>query len=56
MEFGTLSNESVDVPDVKNGKFVQWSLKESRGVARGGPGVPVTPLGRRSFEQTTYNI
>ena len=35
MEFGTLSNESVDVPDVKNGKFVQWSLKESRGVARG---------------------
>ena len=32
----------------------------SRGVARGGPGVPVTllppPLGRPSFEQTTYNI
>ena len=27
-----------------------------RGVARGGPGVPVTPLGRPSFEQTTYNI
>ena len=28
------------------------------GVARGGggPGVPVTPLGRPSFEQTTYNI
>ena len=28
----------------------------ARGVARGGPGVPVTPLGRPSFEQTTYNI
>ena len=28
-----------------------------RGIARGGgPGVPVTPLGRPSFEQTTYNI
>ena len=29
-----------------------------RGVARGGPGVPVTPppFGRPSFEQTTYNI
>ena len=30
--------------------------REYRGVARGGPGVPVTPLGRSSFEQTTYNI
>ena len=30
----------------------------TRGVTRGGggPGVPVTPLGRPSFEQTTYNI
>ena len=27
-----------------------------RGVARRGPGVPVTHLGRPSFEQTTYNI
>ena len=29
-----------------------------RGVAGGGggPGVPVTPLGRPSFDQTTYNI
>ena len=30
--------------------------KKYRGVARGGPGVTVTPLGRPSFEQTTYNI
>ena len=31
----------------------------NRGVAKGGgggPGVPVTPLGRPSFAQTTYNI
>ena len=30
-----------------------------QGLARGGPGVPVNPpppLGRPSFEQTTYNI
>ena len=27
-----------------------------KGVARGGPGVPVIPIGRPSFEQTTYNI
>ena len=27
-----------------------------RGVARRGPGVPVTPLGRPSFDKTTYNI
>ena len=36
-------------------------LSSARGVARWGgggegPGVPVTPLGRPSFEQTTYNI
>ena len=41
------------------GKCVQCFLKRSvphiRGVARGGPGVPVTPpLGMPSFEQ--YNI
>ena len=36
MELGTLSNQSVDVPDVKNGKFVQRELKQSRGEARGG--------------------
>ena len=33
-------------------------LSSARGVVRGrrGPGVPVTPLGRLSFEQTTYNF
>ena len=38
--------------------FISFSLCiHTRGVARGGSGVPVTPpLGRPSFEQTTYNI
>ena len=27
-----------------------------KGVARGGPGVPVTPLCKPFFKQTTYNI
>ena len=32
-------------------------LKESKGVARGGgPGVPVSPLCKPFFKQTTYNI
>ena len=34
----------------------EQQVAELRGVARGGPGVPVTPLGRPSFEQTTHNI
>ena len=37
--------------------FIMLSPHNNRGVARGGPGVPVTPpLGRPFFEQTTYNI
>ena len=37
---------------------VEAGVKEFRGVARGGGvlGCPCPPLGRPSFEQTTYNI
>ena len=44
-------------PTLKYGPLKSCITVLSRGVAgRGGPGVPVTPLGRPSFEQTTYNI
>ena len=33
-----------------------WYVYKSIGVARGGPGVPVTPLCKPSCKQTTYNI
>ena len=43
--------KNSDPPSPERTKNVTYT-----GVARGGPGVPVTPLGRPSFEQTTYNI
>ena len=42
-----------------NSSYGSFTRNGNRGVAKGGPGVPVTPsppLGRPSFEQTTYNI
>ena len=36
--------------------IVQCLVSVYKGVARGSPGVPVIPIGRPSFEQTTYNI
>ena len=46
------------IVDAINSPFGDRSFEctASIGVARGGPGVPVTPLCKPSCKQTTYNI
>ena len=34
---------------------IEAILKHNKGVARGGPGVPVTPLSQAFFNQRTFN-